>query len=176
MIEIDLETGDTEIDVGDMHQAYRADSRFAVHHGRVLQWYLERSQGSLEVPDLDNVRQMRDEIAPLVPIVLAGADICWDGSNHVGRLTTEARDACETITGIVESYEQTWTTEGGAWRIADWLGNSDLEEMEAEGAQSIYDAAAGDGIRLDGGVEEIAEYLADRRREADEEAAYDAAY
>lgn len=68
----------------------------AVWNGVVLRW---------KIPALkaEAANALLDEIAPLAERIVDGAEVVWDGNNHVGRLTTEdARIAYDAIERLCE--------------------------------------------------------------------------
>jgi hypothetical protein len=94
--------------------------------------------------------------------VIAGHSVEWDGSNHVGRLTDDARDALETLERKAESIESI-----AVWTAADWIAEGfSLAEFVEKGARAYgdecADAAEPDAV-IDGDCAEAAARLASER-------------
>ncbi len=66
-----------------------------VHHRRTLRW-------AIPVLTAESANELLDELAPLAARVLAGADVEWDGNNHVGVLDADAQDAADEIAARCE--------------------------------------------------------------------------
>ena len=66
-------------------------------HGRTLELEVELTQGALVVADAEKIAALAAEAQPLVDRVVAGYDTRWDGSNTVGTLTADAREAWDAL-------------------------------------------------------------------------------
>jgi len=101
-----------------------------VWNGRTLRWAVSPYLSGNELAELI------DELRPLLEQMHAGHTVEWDGSNRVGRLTAEARQASEEIRWRCEGAEPS----RAAWTAEDWIANSRLAELWPDG-QSLDDAA-----------------------------------
>ncbi len=116
--ELDLERGTLTADYdAEVGGAVPLD----VWHGRTLRFPMPCLLG-------DDANGLLDVIAPLAQIILDGAEIVWDGNNHVGRMTDAAVDASDKITKICEDAEQDYLTLTG-WYAEDWLGEVDADDL-----------------------------------------------
>jgi hypothetical protein len=85
---------------------------FRVWHGRTLRWSIPAlTESAAEGLLLD--------LIPLAQRIVDGYECRWDGSNHVGRLTEDAREAAEAIRDLCD---RNWS-EGevlSVWDASDW--------------------------------------------------------
>ena len=122
-------------------------------HGRTLSWEVNPALS------VDEINDLLDEITPLLQTVHDGHDSEWDGSNYVGTLTEQARQASDEIldlcTGTLHQ-ETAWSV----WDAAEWLsGGSVLDKWPADRdlAQVVTAAsqmAKQEHAYLDGDIEE----------------------
>ena len=148
----------------------RNQTRFAVHHGRSIEWAdSSHRTGTSVVVKVDAIRELAEEIFPLLVTVRDGHEVEWDGSNYVGRLTQAAQDASERIGEMVDACE--WEDESAVvWSAAEWIGQhwtaSALDAVEEWGIslddiqnpeaateklkQAATEAAERDGVYIQG--------------------------
>jgi hypothetical protein len=126
------------------------------------------------------------KLASLIDRIRAGHDTEWDGSNMVGTLTDDAREADEDLTelfdgqGRRENLANSWIDDSwSTWDVSEWL-QSCASEITAEmtdaeltaWAKEMETAAQIDKVRLAGDVLDWAtEIRNDKRKELAEEAA-----
>jgi hypothetical protein len=152
-----------------------------VWHGLRHVWSNRLSQGSLVVADVDGIHALAERLRPYLARVAAGHSVEWDGSNHVGRLTDDAREASETIADILCGAGWEWT-DGSVtvWHAGEWLSGASLGDFglatdstdgDIEAAAKVAEArACADSARLFG---DVAAALREMRDEAREEASTD---
>lgn len=159
---------------GEISTAIGADSGcgMAFWHRRTLQWRVPSDvSGAAMIAFLQS-----DEARTLLERVHAGHTVEWDGNNHVGRLSGDAREASEEFAALVDRELQTETARVSVWRAGDWLfasGNNSLSDVWPSG-QSLDEAEAEleasakrDGCYLDGDVRD--ELVAKARQMLDAE-------
>lgn len=143
-----------------------------VFHGHVLRWHVHNEL---------TVRGCDDLVADLMPLlerIVAGHEVVWNGSNHVGRLNNDATDANESVDQFCEQASETYDCVD-VWPVGTWLlPDSDKVSARTLGlttestdddlrriAAACEKEAAGDGITLDGDVYDELEALRDRLRQ-----------
>lgn len=96
---------------------------FGVYQGRILRvpvpFYAHGPSLAREL-ESEPVRVMFERI-------VAGHSVEWDGSNHVGRLTDDARAAVEELEARLQDVPQT-----EVWDAADWYSSDDPPPIEAD--------------------------------------------
>jgi hypothetical protein len=119
--------------------------------------------------------QLLQETAPLANEILAGADIEWNGQNHVGTFTEAAAAAIETVHGLIKPYQDSEEilslVEVGDWYVDGpeaalrceglGAGSSDAEIRRA--ATDVEAEALGLNLVIDG--DEVAAFLISARDE-----------
>lgn len=85
----------------------------AVWHNRAVRW---------PIPALtaESANGLLAEILPEAERVLAGYECVWDGHNHVGRYTEDAREAIEAVQSQSDRDWDGQTIE--VWDAGDWYG------------------------------------------------------
>lgn len=73
------------------------------------------------------------EVVPLAQLVVDGATVEWDGSNHVGRFTTAAMAAWERITELCDegAFDDSQTVSW--WSVSSWFSEGDAATVETLG-------------------------------------------
>lgn len=110
-----------------------------------------------------DVERLRDDLSPggklsgLIDRIRAGHSVEWDGSNMVGRLTKDAREASD----LVEHHlcQVGYASDADVWDTGTWLGDDTFSRISAETtdtqlaewAGDAEAAAAADNITLVGG-------------------------
>jgi hypothetical protein len=121
VLRVDLEDQDIDLDVrsrisGDNSMPMRA------WHGVLRQYALASSKGGPSTLTREELVSAVEEVLPLAERVLAGGSVEWDGSNHVGRLNDDARDAgyeLEELASSGDLFPEETTIQ--TWDAADWL-------------------------------------------------------
>lgn len=142
----------------------------SVWHGRTLQWSIPCLTGEAAV-------RLMEDLTPLLERIRAGHTVSWNGSNHVGSLNDDAREASSEIEREIEALDgddvlQVWEASdwyqalGGAHQVASHLQITadTTDERLAEIAESEVDIADTDGIMVEG-VQEYLEYIRKSLRE-----------
>lgn len=123
----------------------------------------------------DAANQLMREAEDLAQRVLDGFEVTWDGHNHVGVLSSDARKASEEIAGCIEDVsadaETVQYADAGEWFdwTADPLGSVDLDahatdaDLERVGAE--VEAEAMESMRTVLPARDVVEYLTERRAE-----------
>ena len=139
---------------------------------------IERTYG-IDPLIASEANRLMDDLAPLFQRVLDGASIEWDGSNHVARLTDDARDAEEEIEDEIyramrdRAYDSVTAWEagyyyeglGGLDSVAEHLGvtaDTSDEEIEAIAKHELEAAREENGIYV---IEDLEEYITEVRDE-----------
>ncbi len=97
----------------------------------------------------DTVNALMHEIVPLAQQVLAGADIRWNGNDHVGVLDDAATKAERAIGRLTETYE------GDIYWVfaVDWLSDTEDELLArlsaGESVEDLAEELDGDGNDAD---------------------------
>lgn len=140
-----------------------------VWYGRLLRW---------PIPPLraDAANDLLAALAPLAERVAAGYSVEWDGTNHVGRLTDSARQACDAIERWCDQQAESDTLH--VWEAAEWfapLGRRDAQARELDITAETTDdelaaivareEAGAAGADTCDGLEDCEEYLFDLRAE-----------
>lgn len=92
------------------------------------------------------------EVVPLAQLVVDGATVEWDGSNHVGRFTTAAMAAWERITELCDegAFDDSQTVSW--WSVSSWFSEGDADTVESLGItadttdQQLGDLAAAEVV------------------------------
>jgi hypothetical protein len=143
-----------------------------VWHGRAIRWSIPAlTESAAEGLLLD--------LIPLAQRVVDGYECRWDGSNHVGRLTEDAREAAEAIRDLCDRDWEGQTIE--AWDAYEWfgpVGNGDCQrkaigitaETTDEELAAIVTREENEAHpRILNGAAEYLRNLRDGAREAEEE-------
>ena len=123
-ITLNLRTGEVDADYsGEIGNGVPAD----VWHGLVIRFPLssEATGGTIE--------NMIDNNLSIFQEILDGSEVVWDGSNHVGKLTDEAREIAEDM-----DRNGFYSEEGGILTVRDIIKNGDFYPSDG---QSIEDFA-----------------------------------
>jgi hypothetical protein len=121
-----------------------------VWHDRILRW---RIPNDLSPAGIDH---LMDDVQAELQALHNGHSIEWDGNNHVGRLTNEAREISEVLVQRLRDREDYDRTK--IWDAAEWL-RSVWDETVAEYwaapnkpayMESLISVAMSDGIHLVG--------------------------
>ena len=140
-------------------------------HGRTLELEVELTQGALVVADAEKIAALAAEAQPLVDRVVAGYDTRWDGSNTVGTLTADAREAWDALVGRWDELRdaETWTSDIEVYDAVQWLADgidglgisaATTDEELAAMVAEVDSIARADGARL---VGDGLEYLTSHR-------------
>lgn len=125
------------------------------------------------------IAQLSEELRPLIERVCAGGDSEWNGSNWVGTLTDDARDALDEIETRLGEEE----AQAQVWRVGEWLSGARYDvtreyhithetsdERLTEIADALEQEAVSDGVYLDGDViDELTEWRETMRVDARDE-------
>ena len=141
-------------------------------HGHLISYHVP---SSITSKGLDFVVSDEDVIS-CVARVVAGYENVWDGHNYVAELADDARDAESELDRRIEALVEMMSPENGllanVWDVDDWLASGSFkidasttdDQIRAMADEIIFDAA-GEGIYLDGDVEQ---YLRDLRSNKEE--------
>ena len=113
-ITLNLRTGEVDADYsGEIGNGVPAD----VWHGLVIRFPLssEATGGTIE--------NMIDNNLSIFQEILDGSEVVWDGSNHVGKLTDEAREIAEDM-----DRNGFYSEEGGILTVRDIIKTGILPE------------------------------------------------
>jgi hypothetical protein len=147
---------------------------FSVWHRRILRFSVPGALMS------DAAKELLDRITPLAQTVIDGYSCEWDGSNHVGRYTDEAEEACDEIRDVCATVDSSDIY--SEWDPADWfepvslsdvgLSHESTKEEIEERTEAEVATAASDGVAidLDATIEFFTEWVAHEREEVDETA------
>lgn len=123
---------------GNVHADYcgiiGAGQPMDVWHGRTRRWGVNPEVNGDQIADLLE----SDKVRALLERVHAGLSIEWDGSNYVGRLTDDAREASAALERIFE--DETRAVDGGVWRAGDWIDPLGADDLLKKG-EGLVDAA-----------------------------------
>jgi len=159
------------------------------YHRCVLTWPLESARQGACAIDVDTLREDLSDggrLSVLLDRIHDGHSIEWNGSNHIGILTENAREACCEISHLIEVGRR-YVSEKLVWTAYDRLiGEDDAivalkrlgltvaatdDEIDATAKECSQDAAT-DGIALIGDVAEaIREIIAEAKEEIEDIAA-----
>lgn len=129
-----------------------------VWHDRTFRWYVSPFLSK----DACDMLLNDEEVLALLERVHSGHYVEWDGSNHVGRLTEDARDAKEALEELLDrryNYEMDtqvwnaddWITAGGVNCLTDvWREDEPLDEA----VERLEKEAKDEGIVLYGSVKD----------------------
>jgi hypothetical protein len=125
-----------------------------VWHGRTLRWSVPSDVRGEALAEF-----LADpETLALLERVHAGHVVDWDGNNHVGSLSDDARDASEGLDRLIE--RELIGAEAAVRPVGDWLWSSCtlLQHWQnqplAEAVREIEDGAEIEGVLLDGDIED----------------------
>lgn len=173
------EDGNASVYVKDCHSSDNG-TPMDEWHARTLVWS-NRSQ-HCGVVDRRALEKLAESVKPLLERVHAGHDVKRDGSNMVGTLDEDAREASEEIDCVVSdcdwSDDNVSVWEAGDWVSANWrdvasdlklTANSTQDEKDAAEAALIEMADAENCRLLD--VERAIEWLVEQLQDENEDAA-----
>lgn len=116
------------------------------------------------------------EVRALLVRIHAGHSIEWDGSNHVGRLTDDAKAALDELTTLVRDagedmsmLAEVWTAYAWLWTANDLLDVWRADETLDAAVKRLEDQAAGAGAVIDGDIRESLLDMAARMHERGED-------
>lgn len=116
------------------------------------------------------------EARALLERIHAGHSIEWDGSNHVGRLSDDARAALDDLHTLVRDAGEDTSMLAEVWTADAWLGTAnDLLDVWPAGepldaaVKRLEDLAAGAGVVIDGDIRESLLDVAARMHERGED-------
>lgn len=104
-----------------------------VWHNRTLRMHVAHNVNG---PALADYLESAEALA-LLETIHAGHEVDWDGSNYVGKLSTDASEALERLEGVLREFEtvEIWTATdylfSGNTLAALWSGRA-LDEVVAE--------------------------------------------
>jgi hypothetical protein len=105
------------------------------------EWHNRTLRYTITGQVLDNERLREDlaeggKLALLIDRIKAGHSVVWDGSNHVGKLTQDARDAEEDLSHALDSGDYA-DDSSALWDAGEWLSadgsNSDANILDQLG-------------------------------------------
>jgi hypothetical protein len=116
-IELDADN-DASIEVCEVHGSENG-TPMDVWHKKVLRWSARNSSGVVSLAQLED---LKTKIAPLLETIAANREVVWNGSNHVGRVTSdEAQEAVEAVEHIVAEFQ--WQDDQWSlWDAREWIG------------------------------------------------------
>lgn len=133
---------------------------FSVWHGRQRRYALPPY--CLPGP----VNELMEELLPFAEKMAAGYTCEWDGSNHVGRLSEDAREAEGELERELDAFAPDWQLQ--VWDAAEWYGEYRREHLDLwreKGADAVRAAIEADQGRDDGDgplyLESVDRYLDD---------------
>jgi len=131
-----LQDGEWRLILGQIHECQRHSTPVEVHHGHVLCWRIGDDDGPTVYRE-QGVREMIAAALPLLDRIAAGHHIEWDGSNHVGQLTPDARKADSDLESLIRSRSHSMVRDIdlGIWDIVDWAHPWDSVEGDWTDAQ-----------------------------------------
>lgn len=138
-----------------------------VWHGRTLRWAVPANMRGIAVADL-----LEGQALPLLQRVRAGHSVDWDGSNHRGHLTDDARDASEALESLCYQLQDEQADMAPVWDVGDWLFTSCSLDQHwhhqplADAVATIEADAQREGVTLVGDVAEC--LLSDAESKFDE--------
>ena len=129
------------------------------------------------------MNRLMDEIAPLAERVFAGAEIKWNGHNHVGKLDEDARDAADEIEQTCSELEPDPSETVTEWDACEFyyavkgdLGvtadstDDELEDLaEKLEAEDSVDPGSGGPMILNGTLEFLQSIRDNLREEAEDD-------
>ena len=123
-----------------------------VWNGRTIQWSLPESLTGEAVADF----VARADVAALLARVHEGHSIEWDGSNNVGRLTEDAREAQDDLEQLIQSNpfnesDFAWVMTAREWAFND-QNVAEVWPDPAETLDAVAERVAGDTIHADARV------------------------
>lgn len=125
VLTIDLDTGDLSARYDpELSDGARPESVF---NGRTLWVSIPCLTGTAANAFLEEVA------APLAQQILDGAEIEWNGSNHVGVLDADARAAYEVLVDRCDPQNGSWDAVDtvSAWDAVDWFADEGAEQAGA---------------------------------------------
>lgn len=107
-----------------------------------------------------------EQAQALLQEIVDGYELGWDGRNHVGRLTGEAREALESIQDSIRSLVARLPE---YWTVEDWFRDGSVDEITAEMtddqvaemADHEIASALTQSVHLD--ADEVSEYITEQR-------------
>lgn len=103
--------------------------------GRTRRWSVNPEVNGDQIADLLE----SDKVRALLERVHAGHSVEWDGSNYVGRLTDDAREASDAL-GLIFEDETRTVDGGGVWGAGDWIDPLGADDLLKKG-EGLVDAA-----------------------------------
>lgn len=131
--------------------------------GRTLRWSVNPEVNGDHLAELLE----SDEVRALLERVHAGHSVEWNGSNYVGRLTDDARDASDELERIFEDETHT-VDSGGVWEASQWINPLSADDILTQGeslddaAERLVEEAESDRVVIEGGTGEMREAIESR--------------
>jgi hypothetical protein len=145
----------------------------AVWHGQILRYALPSPYLRAEM-----IGEIMDEIAPLAKRVCDGHETVWGGSNNVGQLSEDAREAEQEIERILEERGAQLDDDDviHVWDAADYFSSAGINrwierarELTDDALETALLAEADDYCDILTGVEGFIGYLRDKIADQDED-------
>jgi hypothetical protein len=117
-LELDLQDGVMRCDYGgEIGNGYPE----SVFHGRVLRFTIPALTATA-------ANLLLDEAVGLAQRILAGAEIVWNGNNHVGRLDQDATAAAEALSELCSPDNFSESDLVGEWQAVEWYTGQSRED------------------------------------------------
>lgn len=127
---LDLETGQMWCDYNGEIGDGRPESVF---HGRTLRFDIPVLTG-------DAANTLMAGVTDLAQRILDGAEIVWNGHNHVGQLTDDAAEASGDLADLCDPQNLTWDDgqQVQEWTADEWYSVDDIEQVIARLGITAY--------------------------------------
>lgn len=114
------------------HNSQAGSTLMRVYHRRDLEYGVELKPGEAVIPRKDALVALAEKLQPLVDRIRAGHEVEWDGSNMVGTLSADAKDAEEEVELIFERLAPSdWVEEGVMiWPADEWLYETRFDDID----------------------------------------------
>lgn len=123
-----------------------------VWHGRTLRWTLPDSLTGDAIADF----VAREDVAALLARIHDGHSVEWDGSNNVGRLDDDAREAQDNLEQLIQSNPFNESDFAWVMTAREWAFNAqNVAEVwpdPAETLDAVAERVAGDTIHANARV------------------------
>lgn len=152
-------------------QEYQTNSTSSdVWHGHVLTYKL------MGHPSETDVRRDLEDNRELIARIVMGYESVWDGSNHKGTYTADARAAWDELCEILDSNPAHYVF----WELSEWINEGMRSEVTAETTDDEIRAYAEEWagleqnyedlvVVLDGDVDDAIRYITEYRDELRDE-------
>lgn len=146
-------------------------------HNRTLTYRLARSEHGATAIDAGLLTAWIEDQHPLIDRIVAGHSTEWNGSNYVGRLTEDARDASGDLEYAAYEADQSIRSKAGVYNVSAFFADHSLvefglaidctpEQIATVAARLTDEADRYDDVIL---VGDVAEFLGQRVAEEREE-------